>query len=116
MSDAPQQTRRYYVVSDKASNAKCLVEAGTKSSALKRAAEFYCNVEPASAKDVIDIMREGGDVIEYRPGEDQELPLEQAQLIPQGDQAPPQPEDPYLSGTLGQQEPIGVREFSEKDL
>lgn len=67
---------RFYVVKSKTDDARCLVEANTQSSALRRAALRYCTARPASASEIIEIMREGGDVIEVEKGTDLELPLE----------------------------------------
>lgn len=67
---------RFFVVKSKFENKRCLVEAHTISAALRRAAAHYCDAHPAKAAEIVEMMKQGCEVIEIAAGEDLELPLE----------------------------------------
>lgn len=74
MSEDPKGGR-FFIVKEKEGGARCLVEAHTISSALRRAAAHYCEAYPAKAAEIVEMMKQGCDVIEIMPGEDLPLPL-----------------------------------------
>ena len=71
----PTKGGRYFIVQAKQDGARCLVEANTISSALRRAAQYYCEARAAKPAEIVALMQEGCEVIEIVSGEDIELPL-----------------------------------------
>lgn len=72
--------KRFYIVQNKQDEAKCLVEAGTFSGALRRSAEYYCSARIAKPAEIIELMRSGCDIIEVHKGEQEELPFEEPEF------------------------------------
>lgn len=75
MTDEPKGGR-FFVVRDKKSGNRALVEAHTISAALRRYATYYCEAYPAKAAEIVEIMKLGCQVIEIASGEELELPLD----------------------------------------
>jgi hypothetical protein len=59
---------RWYVVSDKADGARCLVEANNQAQAFRRAGQYYCTARPATVNEAIEMTRDGADVISAPTG------------------------------------------------
>jgi hypothetical protein len=68
---------RYYIVTEKADGAQCLVEASNQAQAFRRASEHYCTARPATAADAVALMSSGADIIRA-PKEPEQLEVEYA--------------------------------------
>ena len=79
---------RWYLVTNKAGDGFCLVEANNLAQAFRRVAKHYCDAKPASAADAIKAMEEGADRIPMGAAEPPEMPL--------GDPEPPPPQTPPM--------------------
>jgi hypothetical protein len=81
MSTEKTKIARWYIVSDKADGASCLVEANNQAQAFRRAGEFYCTARPASVNEAIAMMRSAADVISA-PAHPEQLDLEEQAAEP----------------------------------
>lgn len=63
MNASKPVANRWYVVSNKDGEGRCLVEANNRAQAFRRACEHYCNAEPATVAQTIDMVRGECDVI-----------------------------------------------------
>lgn len=72
MTDEPKGGR-FFVVKAKVDGTRCLVEAHTISAALRRAAAHYCEAYPAKAAEIVELMKDGCEVIEIPSGTQLEI-------------------------------------------
>jgi hypothetical protein len=77
MNSENNANARWYVLIDKGTGARSLVEANNRAQAFRRFGEHYAIARPASVKETVEIMREGGDVVSAPQGPEQ-LDLEEA--------------------------------------
>jgi hypothetical protein len=71
------KTARWYVLKDRRTGTRCLVEANNRAQAARRYGEYYCSAHPATVSETIELTREECDVISARETGPEQLDLEE---------------------------------------